>query len=368
LEIGVYCLDVGQGNCLAIIDPLPGGRVGEFQASLIDVGTDGDRLADWLLSIGVRRIPLVALTHNDDDHVRGLEQLVNRFRPTGRGRPRIGRVQFLIDRDPGRIPFYLDAQDWAQGRLIGQAGRLETPQSSTPNMGTFLIQEPDASYRLHCAFPIFPYSEAVSRGAPTRGARPGRNPNDTCGVIRLARPANPRRTRVLFGGDLSYPGWQKMRDDGCALETDVLVAPHHGAPRGDSPTFGPTELAAETKPTHVLFSVGTRQKHFRKKNEATARHPLEDVVKAFRAQDANVLCTQISKRCHDNPETVPNRSVISLPSLTQPHDLSPSGCACAGTILVILRDSGRITLTRLADHQTAVNNLLPAGHHPICRP
>ncbi len=105
-------------------------------------------------------------------------------------------------------------------------------------MGLALVEEPLTSYRLHCAFPTMYRTESVDRGAPVRGPRLGREPNDTGGVIRLARTANPRRTRVLFGGDLHYPGWHSMRD-GLDLETDVLIAPHHGAPRGDTAAFGP---------------------------------------------------------------------------------------------------------------------------------
>jgi competence protein ComEC len=367
LDIGIYCLDVGQGNCLAVVVPLPGGRPGQFQASLIDVGTDGDRLADWLHSIGVRKIPVIALTHNDEDHIRGLANLVHRFNPPPRRGPRVGRVFFLVDRDPADIPFYLDAQSWVQDGLIAQAARLETPNAAPPGMGATLIQEPFATYRLHCAFPLFPYSEAVSRGAPSR-SRTGTNPNDTSGVIRLARQANPGRTRILFGGDLSYPGWQRMRDDGLDLHADVLVAPHHGAPRGSSTGFGPTELAAETQPRFVLFSVGTRQRHVTASNKATARHPLPDVVTAFRNQKSVVLCTQISSRCHNYPENVPGNSVIPLPSVINPHTLSPSGSACAGTIMLVLRDAGQLVVSRLTGHQAAVDALRPAGHHPICRP
>jgi beta-lactamase superfamily II metal-dependent hydrolase len=367
LDIGVYCLDVGQGNCLAVVDPLPGGRPGQFQASLIDVGTDGDRLADWLHAVGVRGIPIITLTHNDEDHIRGLERLVHRFNPLPRRGPWIGRVFFLVDRDPADIPFYLDTQSWVQDGLIAQVARLETPDAAKPGMGATLIQEPDAAYRLHCAFPIFPYSEAVSRGAPARD-KTGTNPNDTSGVIRLARPANPRRTRILFGGDLSYPGWQRMRDDGLDLQTDVLIAPHHGAPRGNSPAFGPNELAAQTQPRFVMFSVGTRQRHVNAKNEATARHPLPEFVTAFRKQNSVVLCTQISWRCHDDPENVPGKSVIPLPPIIAPHDLAPSGSACGGTIMIVLRDSGHLAVSRVADHKAAVDALQPAGHHPICRP
>jgi beta-lactamase superfamily II metal-dependent hydrolase len=367
LDVGVYCLDVGQANCLAVVDPLPGGRPEQFQVSLIDIGTDGDLLADWLDSIGVRKIAVIALTHNDEDHIRGLAKLVYRFNPSPRREPRIGQVFFLVDRDPAEIPFYLDAQSWVRDHLIAQVARLEAPDNARPGMGATLIKEPNATYRLHCAFPIFPYSEAVSRSAPSR-SRVGTNPNDTSGVIRLARPTNPRRTRILFGGDLSYPGWQMMVDNGLDLQTDVLVAPHHGAPRGSSRTFGPAELAAETRPGYTLFSVGTRQRHVNARNEALARHPLSDVVKAFRLQGTLILCTQISRRCHNDPDNVPGNSVIPLPSIISPHNLSTSGSACAGTIMLVLRDTGRLVISRLADHRDAVDALRPTGHHPMCRP
>src|SRR5262249_53375598 len=196
--------------------------------SLIDVGTDGDHLADWLNSVGIRRIPFIGLTHNDEDHVHGLPALVQRFRG------RVGRVLFLIDRDPDEIPFYLDADGWAARGIIRESGRLETPHRYRPGMGEPLVQEPQTSYRLHCAFPTMQQTEAAVRGASTRGPRLGRGPNDTSGVIRLARPANPDRTRFLFGGDLNYPGWNSMRDARLNLETDVLIAPHHGAPRGET--------------------------------------------------------------------------------------------------------------------------------------
>src|SRR5262249_45689864 len=161
--------------------------------------------------------------------------LVQRFR--GRG----GRVLFLIDRDPVEIPFYTDAQDWVSSGVIRECGRLETPLRYRPGMGGTLVQEPETSYPFHCAFPTIQQTEAAVRGTAARGPRLGRGPNDTSGVIRLARPANPDRTRFLFGGDLNYPGWNSMTIAGLDLRTDVLVAPHHGAPRGETAAFGPVQ-------------------------------------------------------------------------------------------------------------------------------
>jgi hypothetical protein len=94
---------------------------------------------------------------------------------------------------------------------------------------------------------------------------------------------------------------------------------------------------------------------------------LPEVVSAFRKQGANIICTQITRRCHDTPDTIPGRSVLALPSLTQPHELHPSGSACAGTLLIVLRGTGQISVLRLQEHQAAVNDLHRAGHHPLCR-
>jgi glyoxylase-like metal-dependent hydrolase (beta-lactamase superfamily II) len=144
VDIGVYCLDVGQGSCAAIIDPIPGGAATSFQACLIDVGVDGDALAEWLQSIGVQRIPLIALTHNDEDHIRGLPRLVHRYRPIRRRvPPRIGRLLFLIDRDPpDDIPYYLDAEQWVATGLVEETGRLETPRRYRPGMGGVWPENP----------------------------------------------------------------------------------------------------------------------------------------------------------------------------------------------------------------------------------
>jgi len=48
MAISVYCLDVGQGQCIALMGPSPE----EYQAALIDVGVAGKRLAAWLNASG----------------------------------------------------------------------------------------------------------------------------------------------------------------------------------------------------------------------------------------------------------------------------------------------------------------------------
>jgi len=354
MDTSVYCLNVGQANCVAIIDPFPNGSLGHYQASLIDLGVDGKRLAIWLDDIGVRRIPLIALSHNDEDHVFGLESVVQAYRR------RIGRLLFVVDRPPELIPYWLEAQRWVADGWVGQIGQLDTPAAARPGMGRVLVEPPDVSYRLHCIYPDVFEHYAAAQGAPRVGARTGRGPNATSAVLGLVRPANPSRTRVLFGGDLDLPGWRCLVESGHRLNADILIVPHHGGPRKATASFGPGDLARAIQPRFAIISVGTLQ-------GGGYGHPHQEVVRAFREQGATIFCTQLTRRCHDAPQHVPDRTVVGLPLLTS-VDLGPSGVACAGSVVVVIRDSGHLSVSRRSIHQNAVDQLLADGHHPLCRP
>jgi beta-lactamase superfamily II metal-dependent hydrolase len=365
VDVGVYCLNVGEGNCCALIDPLPDGRPGAFQAALIDLGVDGARLVDWLREVNVGYIPLIALSHNDRDHIIGLEEVVRAFRR------RIGQLLFVPDRPTARIPYWLEAQNWASQGIIRGTGQLATPRNFRPGMGAVLLGPPQVGYRLHCLYPDVFQQYAVVHGAARPGPQVGRGPNATSAVLGMSRTerpeAQPRRMRVLFGGDLDLPGWHCLVESRHRIAADVLIVPHHGAPRGPTADFGYDDLAAAVQPQFAVFSVGTRQRHVRPRNEVTSRHPLPETVRAFRTQGATVLCTQITRRCVDAPEKLPSAAVITLPLATEEIDLSPSGVSCASTVVVTVPERGRPTVMHLSEHQDAVEQLSPAGHHPLCR-
>jgi hypothetical protein len=212
---------------------------------------------------------------------------------------------------------------------------------------------------LFCVYPTLFANLAAARGAKVVGPRPGRGPNATSAVLGLATAGNPRRMRVLFGGDLDFRGWHSLVESGYRLDADVLVVPHHGSPGAAHAAFGYAQLAREVSPRYALLSVGTRQGY---------GHPRPEMVTALRAEGAAVLCAQLTRRCHDDPEAVPGRSVIPPSPLYPAADLSPSGTACAGTVIVHIRSEGRLSVLRLADQQAAVDALQVAGHHPLCRP
>jgi glyoxylase-like metal-dependent hydrolase (beta-lactamase superfamily II) len=347
-------LNVGQANCLVLLDPCPEGRRSDLQAVVIDVGVDGTELSRWLRSVGVRYIPLIALTHNDKDHILGLEGLVQGFRR------HVGQVRFVIDRDPEDIPFYLPAQQWQVERTIGNVDEIRVPTDADRSSGLILMGPPQCSYHLVCLYPTVFQNRAAVAGAKTVGPKPRKNPNTTSAVMGLSLSSKPRKWRVLFGADLHLSGWRSLVDERKLLSSDVLIAPHHGGPQELTRGFGYAEHAREISPIHTIVSVGTEQTDY--------CHPVGDFIEALLDEGSTVACTQLNRQCVKDPYSLPDRTVLALRLLTDPTDLAPSGVSCAGTVAVVVRDDGPPTVLRIGEHQAAVEALRAAGHKLLCRP
>jgi competence protein ComEC len=347
MGIGVYCLEVGQGQCIALIGPSPEGS----QAALIDVGVEGERLAEWLKTFGVRRIPLVVLTHNHEDHIKGLAPLVEAFPG------QIGDVRFVIDQAPGEIPFWIVLQRWRAAGKIGSADVIYPPDTSQPGNGLELLDPGLAGFQLFCIYPTVFEAGAVAHDAPLLGTHPGRDANAASAILRLARLSDPGRTIALFGGDLTFRGWRRLDEKGHDLSAEVLVVPHHGSSHGAGQTFGPEHLARAVRPRYALFSVGT---------DNPFGHPRDEVVRAFRDAHSTILCTQITGRCVESPEGLSDRAVLARTG--HEPNLAGRGVACAGTIVVRVPDAGPVDVHRLTDHQAAADRLPLAQERPMCRP
>lgn len=352
MSVALYCLNVGQANCLVLLVPSPSGKAGDRAAVVIDVGVDGAALARWLRSVGVRHLPLVLLTHNDRDHISGLDALIQGFRK------QVGTVGFVVDRDPEDIPFWLPVQQWVHDKVVQRVEEVRAQAGGAEPRGRLLLSDATAGYWLYCVYPTVFENQAAVAGAKKVGPKPRRGHNATSAVFGLATSARPRKWRVVFGGDLDLPGWHSLTDAKRLLSTDVFVVPHHGGPRHETSSFGFTELADAVSPTHALISVGTDQ---------SFGHPLPELVKALRDTDATVMCTQITSQCVKKPDALPNRTVLPLAQLTDPTHLAPSGTACAGTVAVVLSPSRPPSVLRVEEHQAAVDGLVTPRQRPLCR-
>jgi competence protein ComEC len=201
----VVACDVGQGDALVL-------PTGPGEAVLVDAGPDGIPVAGCLDRLGVRRLPLVLLSHLDADHVGGLAGAL-----AGRevGEVATGALAPTDDRVP-RL-----------ARVVQRAGAddvLLTP-GQRRQVGSALVE--------------------VLAPAPDR-ATGATEPNDLSLVVRVTQ----RGVRVLFTGDLGAEAQARIVTDGTDLSADVLKVPHHGSADAD-----PGFLAASGAAV-ALVSVG----------------------------------------------------------------------------------------------------------------
>ena len=173
-------------------------------------------------SIGVRHILAVIASHNDRDHIRGLDRLVHAYAAG------LAKSDLSPTAPNPESRFTSPRQEWTDRKLVGAVDQLDVPLTATPGIGRALLEPAEASYQLYCIYPTIFDPAAVVRSAPRTGPRLGRGPNAVSGVVRLARATNPDEVLILFGGDLDLPGWRRLHETGYRLRADIFVVPHHG--------------------------------------------------------------------------------------------------------------------------------------------
>jgi competence protein ComEC len=222
-------LDVGHG--LAIHAALPDGR-----QMLVDGGGGYDFdpgaliIRPYLLRQGLTRLDVAALTHPDQDHLKGLVTAAEDFKP----------------REIWRAPWPANHSTLAE--------RLDevSPDSVRPGWPELRRPRTFGPARLELLWPEF------DRWPEKRGPT-----NDLSLVWRLAWGG----ASFLITGDIG-PEVEKalVKRYGPALQSAVLQAPHHGSRTSLSPEF----LAA-VRPRWVVFSVGRHNPFGLPAPEALAR-------------------------------------------------------------------------------------------------
>ena len=222
-------LDVGQG--LAIHAALPDGR-----HMLVDGGGGYEFdpgvsiIRPYLLRQGLTRLDVAALTHPDQDHLKGLVTAIQDFRP----------------REIWQAPWPTDHSPLTE--RLAEA----SPASLRPDWTELRRPRAFGPARMELLWP------QLDRW-PEKGGRI----NDLSLVWRLAWG----EASFLITGDIG-PEVEKalVTRYGPALRSTVLLAPHHGARSGLSPGF----LAA-VRPRWVVFSVGRNNPYGLPAPEALAR-------------------------------------------------------------------------------------------------
>lgn len=233
----VVACDVGQGDAVVLA------TAERDRAVLVDTGPDPVPVLSCLRRLGVRRIPLVVLSHLHADHVGGLAAVL-----ADRG---VGAVAV----GPSRQPEWAWKEVRAQARTAGVR-----------------VVELGAGQRL--SWPGLDLDVLGPRTDPAGETNGETNTavNDASLVLRASTAAG----RVLLTGDIELAGQADLLGGHVDLRADVLKVPHHGS-RYSSPTF----LAA-VRPRIALVSVGAGNRY---------GHPSGVLVDALTSQGALVLRT-----------------------------------------------------------------------------
>jgi competence protein ComEC len=204
--------DVGQGDALVV-------SAGDDRAVVVDTGPDPARVDRCLRDLGVRRVPLLILTHPHLDHVGGL---------TGVFRRRAVAAALV---SPGRGP----APETA--RVSAELRRRNTPEWVAP---------PGTRWRFGPTELTVLAPDPSPEAAPIPdGAGEGSAANNASVVIHIRWSSGS----ALLSGDVETEAQAALLRRGVP-PVDILKVPHHGSGRGD-----PAFLAA-TRPRAALISVG----------------------------------------------------------------------------------------------------------------
>ena len=191
--------DVGQGDGLAV-------RTGRGSAIVVDSGPEPAAMRACLDRLGIRRVPLLIITHFHADHVAGLTGVLRHRR--------IGQLWVSPLAAPGPLTAMV-SHHAAQQRIPVNAPLPGTRAS---------VEEAE----LEVLGPVY-RAGAVDQDESSQQ-------NDSSLVIMV----EVRGLRLLLTGDVEPPGQQAILATGADLDADVLKIPHHGSAEQDPAFFAAT--------------------------------------------------------------------------------------------------------------------------------
>lgn len=351
-RLGVYVLDVGQGDCTFLVPPQ-----GEGDPILFDCA-DAQTAERFVANHGIKHLAAVIASHLDKDHIGGmLAFLQDHLEKRGT----IGTLYLTADRAaPRRITNALAA-------LLDQAMNWE----ENPPCAGFTLKAPvrtndgpirvagGQGWRIEI---VLPFQGTLNRAVSAAGGQP----NLASAVVRVERAG----TSVLIGGDAPLGSWGRL--ESAHARATAIRTPHHG---GDILEAGRAwrtfeDLYDAVQAEHALVSVGTGNRH---------GHPLPDHLSAARRGGAcEVRCTQLTDRCHPRPLDRQALALAQAGGVEYPYrHRAPGGTPtdpnrhevpCVGSMALWLDGQGRVELTPdPLDPRSPHAQLVSTMATPMCR-
>ena len=234
-RLRINYFDVGQGNSALI--RFPGGQRmlidgGGFSSDTFDVGRMV--IAPSLLSLKIRRIDYLVLSHPQSDHMNGLRYIASKFNPK----------EFWFNGDLVGTPSFIELMEIINSNKI----KIVSPRDLSKG---YVISGVEVNI-------LHPIHERQHTGTTNEN----NNLNNNSLVIKLTYEGKS----LLFPGDLEISGEKQIvAKAGSVLKSNILLVPHHGSRTSCSKIFLKT-----VKPEIGIISSG-KNNYFRFPHEDTVR-------------------------------------------------------------------------------------------------
>ena len=228
-SLSVYFIDVGQGDCIYI-------NQGEYNM-LIDAGNneDGEKLVSYLKSLNVNGFDYVIGTHPHEDHIGGMDDIINNFEIDNYYMPdKLSTTKTFED--------VLDALD-AKGL-------------------SYNVPKIDDEFKLGDAT-----FKVIYSGDDTNDI------NDSSIVLKMTYGDNT----FLFTGDATSNVEEIILNKD--IKSDVLKVAHHGSSYSST-----TEFLDKVDPKYAIISVGTNNSY---------NHPASITLQKLSNRDITVYRTDL---------------------------------------------------------------------------
>lgn len=227
----VHFIDVGQADSILIIS--------QGQTVLIDAGTNsaGPSVLKYIQDQGITKIDYLIGTHPHEDHIGGLDNIINGLE--------IGQV--ILPRHSSNTKTYEDVLNAVKNKGL-KITAAKAGNSFSAGECSFKLLAPDGEY------------------------------DDTNNYSVVAR-MTVGSVSMLFTGDAETQSEQRILDSGALVKSDLLKVGHHGSSTSTCPQF----LAA-VAPKYAVISVG---------KDNSYGHPHIETLEALQKAGTEIYRTDI---------------------------------------------------------------------------
>lgn len=253
-ELGVIFLNAGQGD--ATIVRFPNGEV-----MVVDCNIDNspENIVEYLKKSGIERIDYLVITHPHYDHMSGMNEIADNFE--------VGEVwttkfkRYKESESKESYEKYKETYIKGLRKLHRKGAKIRMPSAKSE------------TYKECGKVKIYAYS-------PSRGAQ---GKNEDIHEESIAIKVKFGKTSIVFAGDITNKGLDRIRDYYKVSDTTIWHASHHGSREGAN-----EETLKQAKPKYTVIPVGKGNYHGHPHEEAKEIYGKYTQKKVYRTDEGNI--------------------------------------------------------------------------------